>query len=54
MGAGAVSVIPIAMFLDINALGGIQVPPYEYVYLLIVTYRVVDELSVATDRNMYC
>ena len=30
MGAGAVWVIPIAMVLDINALGGDQVPPCEY------------------------
>ena len=29
------------MVLDINALGGVQVPPCEYcTYLLMVTYRV--------------
>ena len=30
MGAGAVWVIPIAMVFDINALGGFQAPPCEY------------------------
>ena len=50
MGTGAVWVIPIAMVLDINALGvskgppqslGTRLgPPCEYLYVLMVTNRV--------------
>ena len=34
MGAGAVWVIPITMVLDINAVGGVQVPPILCVTLI--------------------
>ena len=30
MGAGAIWIIPIAMVFDINAQGGVQIPPCEY------------------------
>ena len=31
MMAGAISVIPIAMVMDVNALGGVQIPLCKYV-----------------------